>query len=262
MGQLVGLSLFVYILILSWTGSAQAIGTFTCSAPCVNGDSEVGNGSNTTDQMTISNAVAGHPILVAIRSGGGNPPNPTISNGGGNPGTLNWTLLNTQRPVGSDWVHVVYCAIVPATGTYRFSATNSALGVRAWTAQYNSGTCSGAVAHSATAVATSLSSGNITTTGSAVIFSAIASDTDIDGQGGSRTFSGGTIRNNNCNTLPGDEPDQKGCIGDRGIQAAGTYNATWTVGHDIWIAVIVALPTTSQAGDSTPPSPPKNVRVQ
>ncbi|MBS0180927.1 MAG: hypothetical protein JSS39_00870 [Nitrospira sp.] len=261
MRQLVGALLFAYILILSWTGSAEALGTFTCSSPCVNGDSEVGNGLNTTDPMTISNAVAGHPILVAIRSGGQNPSNPTIINGGGNPGTLRWTLLNSQKPVGSDWVHVVYCAIVPTNGTYTFSATNNALGVRAWTAHYNTGTCSGALTHSSSSVSTSISSGTVTTSGSAVIFSAIASDTDIDGQGGSRTFSGGTIRNNNCNVVAGLEPDQKGCIGDRGIQAAGTYNAAWTVGRDIWVAIIVALPT-SGAGGTLPPAAPMNLTVR
>jgi hypothetical protein len=211
--------------------------------------------------MTISNAVAGRPILIVIRSGGQNPPNPTIINGGGNPGTLRWTLLNSQKPVGSDWVLVVYCAIVPTNGNYTFSATNSALGVRAWTAQYNTGTCSGAVAHSLSSVSTSIASGTVTTSGSAVIFSAIASDTDIEGQGGSRTFSGGTIRNNNCNTAAGLEPDQKGCIGDRGIQPAGTYNATWTVGRDIWVAVIVALPTSGTVA-ALPPSAPSSLTVQ
>jgi hypothetical protein len=224
---------------------ALGSGTFSCSSPCVNGDAEVGNGSADSDTITIANAVAGQPIVVATR-GGVNSSTVSIVNEGG-PGTLTWTLLRSND--ASDWVHTIHCAIIPTSGTYTFHTTNNTSGgtpsVRSIAVQYNTGVCAGAQVNSTTSNSgTSLSSGNVTTTSTSIVLSSIASDGDIDsGQGGAaRVHTGGTVRNPNCNENPGIEPDQKICIGDRGSLTSGTYAAQWTVGSDIWSTIVVALP--------------------
>lgn len=268
MRQLIGALLFIYILILSWTGSAEALGTFTCSSPCVNGDSQVGNGSATSNNMTISNAVAGRPILVFTR-GGLNSSSVSVINKSG-PATLNWTLLTSLSPAfASDWVFAVHCAMVPNNGTYTFQTSNNTSGGtasdRTWSMQLNAGTCSGALTNIHTQHSGSPTSSSITiSSGTYVVATGSASDGDIDTAQGNttRSISGGTVVNSNCNTTGSGapEPDQKGCIGVIGLKTAGTYNATWSTGTDIWTVAIVALPT-SGGGDTTPPTPPTNLRV-
>lgn len=243
-----------------------ASGTFSCSSPCVNGDAQIGNGFVISDTITIASAVAGRPILVATR-GGVHSTTTSIVNDGG-PGTLTWTQLRSN--LASDWVHTVHCAMIPTSGTYTFHSTSNTSGgtpsVRSIALQYNTGTCTGAQVNSATSNSgTSLSSGNVTTTSTSIIFSTVASDSDIDtAQGGTaRVLTGGTTRDPDCSNPVGVEPDQKLCAGDRGVLTTGTYTAQWTVGSDIWSTIIVALPQGGVADiPPGPPTPPQNIRVQ
>ena len=258
----------MFLFLSSWSRSADAAGPFSCSSPCVNGDSGVGNGYVPTDSLTISNAVAGHPILVFNR-GGVHSSTVTMINDSG-PATLNWILLASLSPaLASDWVYSVHCAMVPTNGTYLFRATNNTNNGppsgRIWAMQLDQGTCAGAIFSIKTQFSGTPTSNSITLpTGTYVVVTGAASDGDIDTAQANhlRSISNGIIVNANCNTtgVAAPEPDQKGCIGVIGLKTEGSYSANWSTGTDIWTVVIVALPT-KKSVDVTRPSAPKNLKI-
>jgi hypothetical protein len=218
----------------------------SCLAPCVQIQEFGPNPLASTKNVSISGVHAGSTLIVDVRNGA-NSNLSSISNS-----SLSWTLVGSHLTL--DWHHDLFCAVVPSSGTQNFTLnTNSgAVGLRAMVVEYAGIRCSGAIMQHGQGTGSTAASGNMTTSGSALIFSSFATDTDIDNQGSqARAVSGYTIQNPNCNTVPGVEPDQKQCVADNGMQPAGTYSANWTFGGDTWDVFVVAFPN---AGSTTPPS--------
>jgi hypothetical protein len=208
----------------------------------------------------MSNVGAGHAIVVAVRNGQ-SAPQTSISNS-----SLKWTVVAGHQNSQVGWRHDVHCAIAPSGGNQNFTVNTNGgnVGIRVIAVEYTGVSCTGTKFTVGQGTSSTATSGSITTTTSGLIFSSFATDTDIDGNG-KRSISGYTIRDDNCNTLPGVEPDQKLCVADKGIQPAGTYSATWNFGGDSWDDIIVAFPQGGGGGgggDATPPAAPTGLTVR
>ena len=181
--------------------------------------------------VSFSNPVtAGSLLVLAIRTGNGGATAAVTSTGG-----QTWTLDRHVDP-GLDWTFEVHSLANAPAGATTVTAqvTGGADSLRMAIVEYSGMATSSPVHQISSGSGTSgtANAGSVTTTLSSLLFVAVATDSDLEGQ---QAGPGYALR-----PLLTPVVTDKVFVEDRGPVASGTYSGTMGINSDTWAAILVA----------------------
>jgi hypothetical protein len=239
--------LFFLIALFGWARSSWAAPAFVGYAT-----NDVNNNGlhGTTD---ISYTVQHNGALLVVAASLSDTVTTTVAS----PGEA-WTMdVHASNPMGDSLD--IHSAVNVSAGPKTIHVSSlSSRAIRVVVVEYSGMTNTAPAAYKTSSnygYSGTASAGSITTTiDNYILFTAARTDSDLQGW----VAGSGYTMIDSCNAEQ--EPDQKLCVENRGPVAAGTYSGNFSINQDSWVAGLVAYKPAASS-DTTPPSPPKNVKV-